>query len=65
MAARRLGPGSLEAAAEVERLLDLKESAAARNRLTSLYPDEGPLRRELYPKHLQFFAAGRVHRSAA
>ena len=31
------------------------------NRLASLYPAEGPLRRALYPKHLQFFAAGRIH----
>jgi phage terminase large subunit-like protein len=28
------------------------------NKLFSLYPDEGPLRRELYPKHLDFFRAG-------
>lgn len=25
---------------------------------TKLYPDNGPVRRELYPKHLAFFAAG-------
>jgi phage terminase large subunit-like protein len=42
-------------------LLDLTERAAARNRLASLYPDDGPLRRELFPKHLQLFAAGRIH----
>lgn len=30
-------------------------------KLPQLYPDDGPLRRELYPKHLQFFAAGIVH----
>src|ERR1043165_1701738 len=52
---------ALEAAAEVQRLLDLQDSAASRNRLTSLYPDDGPLRRALYPKHLQFFAGGRTH----
>lgn len=28
----------------------------------SFYPATGPLRRELYPKHLEFFAAGREHR---
>ena len=33
----------------------------SRNRLATLYPETGPLRRELYPKHLQFFAAGRAH----
>jgi phage terminase large subunit-like protein len=33
----------------------------SRNRLETLYPDKGPLRRELYRKHLQFFAAGTQH----
>ena len=32
------------------------------NRIDSYYPDEGPLRRELYPKHLEFFRAGVEHR---
>lgn len=35
---------------------------AARRKLTSYYPDEGPLRRELYPKHLEFFRLGAEHR---
>lgn len=35
---------------------------AARRKLTSYYPDEGPLRRELYPKHLEFFRMGAEHR---
>lgn len=26
------------------------------------YPDDGPLRRELYPKHLEFFALGKQYR---
>ena len=30
------------------------------NRLETYYPDTGPLRRELYVKHLEFFAAGHV-----
>lgn len=30
-----------------------------------LYPDEGPLRRELYPKHLEFFTAGVLHNERA
>lgn len=34
-------------------------------RFYSLYPDEGPLRRELYPKHLAFFAAGIQHQERA
>lgn len=32
------------------------------NRIAYLFPDEGPLRRELYTKHLQFFAAGAEHK---
>jgi phage terminase large subunit-like protein len=31
-------------------------------RFARLFPDDGPLRRELYPKHLEHFAAGRVYR---
>jgi hypothetical protein len=31
----------------------------ARNRIRRYYPDSGPLRRELYPKHLEVFRAGR------
>lgn len=30
-----------------------------RRKIDSFYPDEGPLRRELYPKHLQIFAGGK------
>ncbi len=40
-------------------------SRAKRRKLYSLYPDEGPLRRELYAKHLQFFAAGTQHTERA
>lgn len=31
------------------------------NRIDWYYPDTGPLRRELYPKSLEFFAAGATH----
>lgn len=34
-------------------------------KLYSLYPETGPLRRELYPKHLEFFRAGAVHMERA
>lgn len=30
--------------------------------ITSMYPNEGPLRRELYPKHMEFFEAGATYR---
>ncbi len=34
----------------------------AQNLIRSYYPDEGPFRRELYGKHLDFFSAGKIHR---
>ena len=40
------------------RLQEILQRRASTNRIKSLYPDTGPLRRELYPKHLQFFKAG-------
>lgn len=52
--------------AEIKRryLLALREKANRRkyNRLHALFPDEGPLRRELYPKHMAFFEASADHR---
>ena len=44
--------------ADVERV----ERWRSHNRIQRFYPDQGPLRRELYPKHLAFFAAGAEHR---
>jgi phage terminase large subunit-like protein len=37
----------------------------AGRKLWTYYPDEGPLRRELYEKHLSFFEAGITHRERA
>ncbi len=37
-------------------------TAPGGGRLASFYPDTGPLRRELYVKHLDFFRGGAVHR---
>lgn len=36
-----------------------------KNRISSYYPNEGPLRRELYPRHLEFFELGKEHRERA
>lgn len=44
-----------EALAEIER-------DDSRQKWQNLFPDEGPLRRELYPKHLEFFRAGAKYR---
>lgn len=32
------------------------------NKIKSYFPDEGPLRRELYAKHMEFFRAGKEYR---
>lgn len=39
-------------------LLEELTARTRRNRFFEFYPDEGPLRRELYQKHLAFFRAG-------
>lgn len=40
----------------------VREQQAKRDGCTfyTYYPDTGPLRRELYPKHMEFFAAGKL-----
>jgi len=37
----------------------------SRSKLYTMFPDEGEFRRELYPKQLEFFLAGRDHREVA
>lgn len=42
----------------------MRENVAKQQQFRKLYsyfPDEGPLRRELYPRHIQFFTAGGHH----
>lgn len=39
-----------------------RQRRAEQNKLVTFYPDTGPLRRELYPRHLEFFQAGAAHR---
>jgi phage terminase large subunit-like protein len=41
------------------------ENSKAQRKIDAYYPDDGPLRRELYAKHLAFFAAGKEHRERA
>ncbi len=52
----RLNRNAVQSERERRRLLRL------RNRLAGLFPDLGPLSRDNYPKHLEFFAAGAEHR---
>lgn len=47
---------------ELLLLLEEQERRKARRQLYELYPDEGPLRRALYKKHLEFFTAGATFR---
>lgn len=51
--------------ATVEEMLApilIDEERAKWNKFAELFPDEGPLRRSLYPKHMEFFAAGKDFR---
>jgi hypothetical protein len=43
---------------EALRLIEEKRRRVVQNKIATYYPDTGPLRRELYPKHMAFFAAG-------
>jgi phage terminase large subunit-like protein len=48
-----------------ERLIVLLQEKARRvsgRKIDRFFPDTGPLRRELYPKHIAFFAAGKDER---
>lgn len=47
---------------ELLQLLEEKQRRISRRKIYTYYPDEGPLRRELYPKHLSFFEAGQQYR---
>ena len=47
---------------ELLGLLEERERRQSRRHLWTYYPDQGPLRRELYTKHMAFFAAGTQHR---
>ena len=42
-----------------------KSKRKKERKLFSYYPDKGPLRRELYVKHLEFFSAGSIHQERA
>lgn len=46
-------------------LLEEKERRAKTRKMLGFYPDKGPLRRDLYPKHMEFFKAGLTHQERA
>ena len=47
---------------ELIQLLQEKQRRKLTQKLFSYYPDEGPLRRDLYKKHMSFFEAGESYR---
>lgn len=62
-----LTPEQMAALSTTERLqlialLEEQERRKSRNKIDEYFPDEGPLRRELYPKHMEFFEAGATYR---
>lgn len=40
-------------------MLTEAERRRSRNKFSTIFPDTGPLRRELYPRHIEFFRAGK------
>ncbi|WP_232346247.1 terminase large subunit domain-containing protein [Cupriavidus sp. USMAA2-4] len=47
---------------ELLELLEERRRRTSRRKLFTYYPEAGSLRRELYPKHMEFFAAGADYR---
>ncbi len=50
---------------ELLKLMEEKERRKKTRKLFTYYPDTGPLRRELYSKHTEFFTAGKEHQERA
>ncbi len=44
---------------------EMAEAARRCKKFYNFFPDEGQYRRGLYPKHMEFFAAGAIHRERA
>jgi phage terminase large subunit-like protein len=55
----------LDAKLELLALVEERERRRRYNAASTIFPDDGPLRRELYPKHMRFFAAGKSVRVRA
>lgn len=56
---------NLQTRAEKEALLELlteRERRRSGNKIATYFPATGPVRRELYPRHMEFFRAGKIHR---
>jgi phage terminase large subunit-like protein len=55
----------IEPISEALKLLELQRQLSSHRAIDSYFPSYGPLRRELYAKHLEFFAAGDKYRERA
>ena len=53
---------SVEEKLELMRLLEERVNASQGNKIKLMYPEHGPLRRELYPRHMEFFRVGKEYR---
>ena len=53
-----IGKLDLRQRTELDQLMDELLRRSKMRMLAEMFPDTGPHRRELYPKHLEFFAAG-------
>lgn len=51
-----------EAKIRAIEILREQQRRDSRRQFYKLFPDEGELRRELYPRHLEFFEAGKKHK---
>jgi hypothetical protein len=47
---------------ELALLLSEAKRRAGMNKIDTFYPETGPLRRELYPRHMEFFEVGAAYR---
>jgi phage terminase large subunit-like protein len=56
---------SYESKLELVHLLEEKEDRDRNNKFLSLFPESGPYSRDRYPKHLEFFKAGSIHKERA
>jgi len=57
-----MGADSRAAKLELLRALEEKARRKRYNLIKEIFPETGPYRRELYPKHMEFFRASSVHR---
>lgn len=54
--------GGMDQRVELTLLLEEKLRRQRERKLFSYFPETGPFRREWYPKHMEFFAAGKKYR---